>query len=223
MSRLNAAFLVLLLTGAIAVLLAVAPTGAADSTSVARAFAVAVNAAEAALSLFGHLADMLRMGQERTPAVVVGLGAIVVVPVIALLMSAGRRVRRVSQMRAEHAMQNRQAQEAARLPRTANAWIDVNGPGRTRMRIAGELLRIGRDEENDLRLADPNVHRHHALIQRTPDAEFMVFDVSGGRGNGLFVNGRPRARARLRDGDTITLGGTQVTFRCEPIAFTIPA
>jgi pSer/pThr/pTyr-binding forkhead associated (FHA) protein len=51
----------------------------------------------------------------------------------------------------------------------------------------------------------------------------VVFDVSGGRGNGVFVNGRPRARARLRDGDTITLGSTQVTFRCEPIALTIPA
>lgn len=223
MSRLNVAFILLLLTGAITALLLAAPIGAADGMSAARVYAMAATLAEAALRLGGHLTDTLRMGQERTPAIIVGLGAVIIVPVIALVMSAGRSVRHVAELRASDAARNRQAREAARLPRTANAWIDVNDPGRTRLRIAGELVRIGRDEENDLRLADPNVHRHHALIQRTPDAEFMVFDVSGGRGNGVFVNGRPRARARLRDGDTITLGSTQVTFRCEPIAFTVPA
>jgi hypothetical protein len=223
MTRLNVAFIVLLLGGAVATFLAVAPFGAADGSGGARIYAFAADVVEAALGLGGHLADTLRVGQERTPAVIVGLGAVIVVPFIALVMSAGRRVRHVSQMRAEHALRNRQAREAARLPRTANAWIDVDGPRRMRLRLAGELTRIGRDEENDLRLADPNVHKNHALIQRTPDAEFVVFDVSGARGNGVFVNGRPTARARLRDGDTITLGSTQVTFRCEPIALTIPA
>jgi hypothetical protein len=223
MSRLNAALIVLLLTGAVAVWFAVAPTGAADGASIARISALVVDATGAALTLGGHLIDTLRLGQERAPAIMVGLGAVVVVPFIALVMSAGRRVRHGAEMRASHALQSRRARDAAHLPRTANAWIDVDGPRRTRLRIAGELTRIGRDEENDLRLTDPNVHRHHALIQRTPDAEFMVFDVSGGRGNGVFVNGRPRARARLRDGDQITLGNTQVTFRCEPIALTIPA
>jgi hypothetical protein len=223
MTRLNVAFIVLLLGGAVATSLAVALFGAADGSGGARIYAFAVDVVEAALGLGGHLADTLRMGQERTPAVIVGLGAVIVVPFIALVMSAGRRVRHVSQSRAEHALRNRQAREAARLARTANAWIDVGGPRRMRLRLAGELTRIGRDEENDLRLADPNVHKNHALIQRTPDAEFVVFDVSGARGNGVFVNGRPTARTRLRDGDTITLGNTQVTFRCELIALTIPA
>lgn len=222
MSRLNVALIVLLLTGAVAAWFAVAPMGAADGAGIARISALAVDAVGAALTLGGHLIDTLRLGQERTPAIVVGLGAVVVVPFIALVMSAGRRVRHAAEVRSAHALQSRRAREAAHLPRTANAWIDVDGPRRTRLRIAGELVRIGRDEENDLRLADPNVHRHHALIQRTPDAEFVVFDVSGGRGNGVFVNGRPRTRARLRDGDTITLGSTQVRFRCEPVALTIP-
>lgn len=223
MSRLNAAFIVLLLGGAVAVFLAVAPAGSADGLSIARLYALAVDVVGATIGLGGQLVDTLRMGQERTPAVIVGLGAVVVVPFIALAMSAGRRVRHVSQMRAAHALRSRQAHEAARLPRTANAWVDVDGPRRMRLRLAGELISIGRDEENDLRLADPNVHKHHALIQRTPDAEFVVFDVSGARGNGVFVNGRPTGRARLRDGDTITLGSTRVTFRCEPVALTIPA
>lgn len=209
MSRFNAAFIVLLLGGAVVALLAT-PSGAADLFG-------------AALEFGSHLVDTLRIGQERTPAIVVGLGAVLVVPFIALVMSAGRRVQHMSQVRAEHALRSRQAREAAHLPRTANAWVDVDGPRRLRLRLAGELMRIGRDEENDLRLADPHVHKHHALIQRTPDAEFMVFDVSGARGNGLFVNGRPAARARLRDGDTIMLGSTRVTFRCEPVALTIPA
>lgn len=209
MSRFNAAFIVLLLGGAVVALVA-APSGAADLFG-------------AAVGFGSHLVDTFRIGQERTPAIVAGLGAVLVVPFIALVMSAGRRVQHMSQVRADHALRNRQAREAAHLPRTANAWVDVDGPRRLRLRLAGELVRIGRDEENDLRLADPNVHKHHALIQRTPDAEFVVFDVSGARGNGVIVNGRPTARARLRDGDTITLGSTRVTFRCEPVALTIPA
>jgi hypothetical protein len=210
MSRFNAALIALLLGGAVVALLAAVPNSAADLLGAAAEFG-------------SNLADTLRLGQERTPAIVVGLGAVLVIPFIALLMSAGRKVQHMSQVRADHALRNRQAREAASLPRTANAWVDVDGPRRLRLRLAGELMRIGRDEENDLRLADPHVHKHHALIQRTPDAEFMVFDVSGARGNGLFVNGRPAARARLRDGDTITLGSTRVTFRCEPVALTIPA
>jgi len=223
MSRLNIAVIILILGGAAVAFLAGMPAGSADGAGVAGFYALAVDAVGAAVGFGSHLVDTLRMGQERTPAIIVGLGAIVVVPLIALVMSAGRRVRHVSHMRVKHALRSRQAQEAARLPRTANAWIDIDGPRRTRMRLAGELVSIGRDEENDLRLADPNVHKHHALIQRTPDAEFVVFDVSGRRGNGVFVNGRPTARAPLKDGDTITLGSTQVTFRCEPIALTIPA
>lgn len=222
MSRQNVAFAVLLLMGAVAVLFAVALLGTAGGDGMARVHALAVDVVGAAFRLGGHLGDTLRMGQERTPAVIVGLGAIVVVPIIALVMSAGRRVRHVAERRASHVLQNRQVREATRLPRTANAWIDVDGPRRSSLRIAGELVRIGRDEESDLRLDDPNVHQHHALIQRTPDAEFMVFDVSGERGNGLTVNGRRLARARLRDGDTITLGSTRVRFHCEPVALTIP-
>ncbi len=161
----------------------------------------------------------LRMGQERAPAVVVGLAAVILVPLIAFFMVVVRRVQYAAALRQEQASQLQQAEVAAGLPRLSNAWIDINGA--RRFRLAGELLRIGRDEENDLKLEDPNVHRHHALIQRTPDAEFILLDVSGEGGNGMVVNGRRMRRARLKDGDMIELGNTRVRFHCEPISRTM--
>ena len=145
------------------------------------------------------------------------------VPLIALAMLFARRLGNAWAAGQANTLRARRAADAAALPRLANAWIDVDGPGRRRLRIAGELVRIGRDEENDLRLEDPNVHRHHALIQRTADAEFVILDVSGMRGNGLAVNGRRLARASLRDGDLIELGTTRVRFRCEPISHAMTA
>lgn len=159
----------------------------------------------------------LELGRQRAPAVVAGLFALVLVPLVALAAYLARRVDAVRAWRRVGAARARRAANAA-VPRLTNVWIDVDGPARHRLRIAGELISIGRDEENDLRLEDPNVHRHHALIQRTSDAEFVVVDVSGIRGSGVAVNGRRLARARLRDGDLIELGTSRVRFRCEPIS-----
>jgi hypothetical protein len=167
--------------------------------------------------------ETIRLGQERAPAVVAGLGALILVPCIALTVLFARRFGSAWVAGQSDAKRMRRAADAAALPRLASAWIDVDGPGRRRLRIAGELVRIGRDEENDLRLEDPKVHRHHALIQRTADAEFVILDVSGMRGNGLAVNGRRLARASLRDGDLIELGTTRVRFRCEPISHAMTA
>jgi FHA domain-containing protein len=159
----------------------------------------------------------IRSGQERAPAVVIGLGVLLVFPLAAMLTLAaqGRRRRRAALAR--------QAAEASALLRPAGAWLDVDKPRPAYHKMEGELLRIGRDRENDLRLEDPNVHLHHALIQRTPDAEFILVDVTGGKGNGTLVNGRRMARARLRDGDLIELGNSRVRFRCELVSRTARA
>jgi pSer/pThr/pTyr-binding forkhead associated (FHA) protein len=79
--------------------------------------------------------------------------------------------------------------------------------------FSGEILRIGRHSDNDIALDHASVHRHHALIQRTPDREFVLVDLTAGTGNVLLLNDRRVDRsAGLRDGDRIMLGETTVTF-----------
>jgi pSer/pThr/pTyr-binding forkhead associated (FHA) protein len=56
------------------------------------------------------------------------------------------------------------------------------------------------------------VQRYHAVIERTPEAAFVIIDVSGEGGNGVRINGERQARARLFDGDVIELGRTRLTF-----------
>jgi tetratricopeptide (TPR) repeat protein len=73
-------------------------------------------------------------------------------------------------------------------------------------------LTIGRDAASDILLADSRVSRQHArLSYRKP--HIWLTDL--GAMNGTYVNGeRIEARA-LRDGDTLSFGGLEVTFRDE--------
>jgi FHA domain-containing protein len=72
---------------------------------------------------------------------------------------------------------------------------------------------LGRSRECDIQLADPNVSRRHAEL-RQEGASFWVVDL--GSTNGLEVNGRRVKRAKLDDGDTFTVGSTDVRFSREP-------
>ena len=68
---------------------------------------------------------------------------------------------------------------------------------------------LGRSREADVRLADVNVSRRHAEL-RQEGATYWIVDL--GSTNGLEVNGKRAERARLRDGDRITMGSTEVVF-----------
>jgi hypothetical protein len=71
---------------------------------------------------------------------------------------------------------------------------------------------IGRSKECDIQLADPNVSRRHAEV-RQEGAAYWVVDLDST--NGMEVNGRPQKRAKLRQGDRIVLGSTELVFRRE--------
>jgi Protein of unknown function (DUF3662)/FHA domain len=71
---------------------------------------------------------------------------------------------------------------------------------------------IGRSRDCDIQLADANVSRRHAEL-RQEGASYWIVDL--GSTNGLEVNGKRVKRAKLRSGDTITLGSTEVTFARE--------
>jgi FhaA, N-terminal domain/FHA domain len=68
---------------------------------------------------------------------------------------------------------------------------------------------LGRSREADVRLADVNVSRRHAEV-RQEGAGYWIVDL--GSTNGVEVNGKRTDRARLRDGDRITIGSTEVVF-----------
>ncbi len=69
---------------------------------------------------------------------------------------------------------------------------------------------IGRSKDCDIQLADANVSRRHAEL-RQEGAQYWVVDL--GSTNGVEVNGRRARRAKLGNGDRITLGSTELVFR----------
>jgi hypothetical protein len=75
--------------------------------------------------------------------------------------------------------------------------------------IAGERIVLGRSRECDVRLTDANVSRRHAEVLLDDD-DFWIVDL--GSTNGTELNGERIDRAKLSDGDTLTLGSTDVVF-----------
>ena len=71
---------------------------------------------------------------------------------------------------------------------------------------------IGRSRDCDIQLPDTNVSRRHAEL-RQEGASYWIVDL--GSTNGLELNGKRVKRAKLSDGDTITVGSTEVRFSQE--------
>ena len=87
--------------------------------------------------------------------------------------------------------------------------LEVNGK---KYDLDGIQMTIGRSKECDIQLPDPNVSRKHAEV-RQEGAAYWAIDLDST--NGMEVNGRRLKRAKLRQGDTITVGSTDLVFRRE--------
>lgn len=179
--------------------------------------------------------DWIAASYSQAPALVLGLAALIVVLLLALIglwvsrrgaepvadSEAHTQVRRVA--RAKQA-EPRDTVRTGHIPlRPFEAWIEVVNVAEAsptspdpRYSLARTLLRIGRETDNDICLQDKTVHRYHAAIHRTEDAEFVITDLSSARGNGVVVNGRPVAEARLASGDLIELGKARLKFSAAP-------
>ncbi|MEE8143386.1 MAG: FHA domain-containing protein, partial [Planctomycetota bacterium] len=72
---------------------------------------------------------------------------------------------------------------------------------------------IGRKQENHIVLQDERISGQHARVEREGDAWWLV---DCGSGNGTYVNKRRIQRHRLRGGDPIVLGQTQLIFEGVP-------
>jgi hypothetical protein len=85
------------------------------------------------------------------------------------------------------------------------------GEGRRSM-LSGNRVVVGRSRDCDVVVSDPNVSRRHAELRRGEDG-WSVVDL--GSTNGVKVNGRRVTDSRLKPGDSITIGVTDLTFELE--------
>jgi hypothetical protein len=68
---------------------------------------------------------------------------------------------------------------------------------------------IGRSEENDIVIQDPNVSRRHARLLRSENG-FVVEDLDST--NGTLLDGAPIGHERIENGDELTFGGITARF-----------
>lgn len=76
------------------------------------------------------------------------------------------------------------------------------------------VVRIGRDLDNDIVLADPTISSRHAVLTRR-DGAWWIEDL--GSRNGVEVNGAPLAPTVpfvVRSGDSIGIGAVRARFVC---------
>jgi hypothetical protein len=104
-----------------------------------------------------------------------------------------------------------EAVEAPAEQLTTGGVITLGWDGQRRT-IDKRRTLIGRSKECDVQLADPNASRRHAELRRE-GAAFWIIDLDST--NGLEVNGRRLKRAKLEDGDRVTIGSTEIVFRRE--------
>lgn len=170
-----------------------------------------------AFALDGHhrIDVLIRQGYARSPEMMLGFAIAILLPLLALTATLGRASvrwhRRRQRMLRQEMMAKALATEHPGMP-AGHAWLELDGSGHRAVGLDRELVRIGRDGENELTLEHGSVAHLHALIRRTPDWDYLIVDVSGG-GEGVTINGEPKESSALRDGDRIGLGALAVTFR----------
>ena len=152
-------------------------------------------------------------GYRAAPALMLGLAMLLAIPLIAAASGiwvwsqrsseSTRRFRRRVKL-FEQDVSAEITGETPQLP--GHAYLEVVGSQGARFTILRDMLRIGREEDNDIRIPSGAVHRYHAAIHRVDIGAYRITDLSGIEGNGVVVNGQRCADARLYDGDMIELG-----------------
>ncbi len=161
---------------------------------------------------------------NRAPALMLGLGVLLIIPPLALAGMLMRRPRRSPDTTIMISRPSRRVgltrQPTAPTEISAwptEAWVEVEDGRKRRFVIGRTLVRIGRETDNDICLTAKTVHRYHAVIRRTTDGEVLIADLSGSDGNGVLVNGARAAEARLSKGDMITIGEVRLRFDARPV------
>jgi len=106
----------------------------------------------------------------------------------------------------------------------ARIWVSSGGEAPRSVALEGELTVVGRSPEADVRLEDEAVSWNHLEIERRGEV-LMATDLDSR--NGTVLNGEPLDRPRrLRNGDTLTVGGHRLEIAVgpvTPIGATVPS
>lgn len=90
----------------------------------------------------------------------------------------------------------------------------VEDGNRSEIAFDGQVVCVGRAIDNDIRVEDTLVSRHHCRIEKTPEGPTLI-DL--GSSNGTQVNGERVDRQALVDGDQIQVGGAQIWLEMEDV------
>lgn len=84
-----------------------------------------------------------------------------------------------------------------------------------RVAIVRPEVVIGRHSGDDIRVPDVRVSRHHAKLVAKLDGGFEIHNLTAVRSapNPMLVNGEAKEHADIMDGDVVSLGGVNFTFR----------
>ncbi|MFM9942296.1 MAG: FHA domain-containing protein [Hyphomicrobiaceae bacterium] len=99
-------------------------------------------------------------------------------------------------------------------PASSLAFLDFDG-SLGRIHVQRTEVVIGRHTQDDIRINDVRVSRHHARLVAKRDGGFEIHNLTAVRSepNPMQINGETREHADIADGDVVTLGGVSFTFR----------
>ena len=104
-----------------------------------------------------------------------------------------------------------------RMPHTPETWGQLSLPNGAPLLLTHWENIIGRGKTADVYLNYPSVSRQHAALCRGEAGEWTVYDL-GSKG-GTLVNGEAvEGSARVKLGDTITMGGVPLVFLPQTVA-----
>lgn len=194
---------------AVAVASIVVPT-TAEALDGAQALAIASDTA-------GFVHTAVVSGYAAAPALMLGLAFALAFPVLAVFLRitrwAGRPDEATRRYRRRHRRDVSGDISGDMQPSSTLAFLEVEGAAPRRFVIPRDMFRIGREDDNDIRIPSGAVHRYHAAIHREDYDGWHITDLSGVEGNGIVVNGRRCSDAALHDGDVIELGPGKLRFR----------
>jgi len=94
-------------------------------------------------------------------------------------------------------------------PVTFATLVELNAMG-TKHLIQKTAIRIGRSNDNDIRLLNDSISLHHAEIHRRREGDFFIVDLAST--NGVFVNDAKVHQGELKSNDIIELGEVRLRF-----------
>ncbi len=125
--------------------------------------------------------------------------ALGLVAVLAALIWLGLAMRR-----------RRRMVQASTVNLPAIAYLDFVGEPARRSEMCHPALRIGRNDDNDVTLANSSISGYHAEIHRKRDGTFIITDLDSK--NGVLLNDEVVEMAELKDGDDVELGDVRFRF-----------